>query len=206
MMSLRSPSRLFPALLLLLQTLSVAAQSVRYVVTDATLRPSIQAYLAKMRAGILDLNKPEDDIWSWDTSDVTNMARLFEGASDFQADISGWDTARVTTMRRMFKDCPAFNAPLGQGQINGGWNTASVEDMSDMFHGATTFAQDLNAWDTSAATNMARMFQGAMLFQGNVDAWDTSKVEDMTSMFQVCTYFILLLLLLCCKSCLERLH
>ena len=33
------------------------------------------------------------DISAWNTSSVTNMYRMFYGATAFNADISAWDTA-----------------------------------------------------------------------------------------------------------------
>ena len=39
---------------------------------------------------------------SWNTSNVTNMAFMFNGASVFDKDISNWDTSNVTNMHAMF--------------------------------------------------------------------------------------------------------
>ena len=39
------------------------------------------------------------NIMDWDTSDATNMAKLFLDHPDFNDDISKWDVASVTTTR-----------------------------------------------------------------------------------------------------------
>ena len=36
------------------------------------------------------------DIGDWDTSNVTDMSRVFAGASVFNQDIGDWDTSAVT--------------------------------------------------------------------------------------------------------------
>jgi surface protein len=38
----------------------------------------------------------------WDTSNVTDMRRLFGNATNFNQDIGGWNTSNVTDMSLMF--------------------------------------------------------------------------------------------------------
>ena len=63
----------------------------------------------------------------WDTSAVTNMARLFENKGDFDDDISKWDVSNVTTMRSMFYEARSFNQPIDA------WDTHNVTNMRHMF-------------------------------------------------------------------------
>ena len=48
----------------------------------------------------------------WDTSGVTSMSRMFEGAA-FNQDIGAWNTSGVTSMRLMFYYASAFDQDLG---------------------------------------------------------------------------------------------
>ena len=41
-------------------------------------------------------------ISTWNTSQVTDMSRLFQGKSEFNDDIGAWDTSGVATMHQMF--------------------------------------------------------------------------------------------------------
>ena len=59
----------------------------------------------------------------WDTSAVTNMARLFQNKGDFDDDISKWDVSNVTNMGWMFDNATSFNQPIGA------WDTHNVTDM-----------------------------------------------------------------------------
>ena len=43
-----------------------------------------------------------EDISSWNVSNVTDMTSMFEGASSFNQDISNWDTSNVEYMSNIF--------------------------------------------------------------------------------------------------------
>ena len=61
--------------------------------------------------------------------------------------------------------------------------TTLMTDMSNMFHNATAFNQDISSWDTSKVTNMKDMFFNAYAFNQNIGSWDTSGVTTMQNMF-----------------------
>lgn len=145
---------------------------------------------------------------TWDTSAVTTMADMFNGASGFDSDIAGWDTGRVTDMSRMFDNAVAFDQPLGTwdtgavtamdgmfggavgfDQPIGAWNTAHVTDMSDLFAGAGAFNQPLAGWNTGSVTSTRDMFNGAFAFDQPLGAWDTGRDTDMSGMFADATSF-----------------
>jgi hypothetical protein len=118
----------------------------------------------------LTSNLPKSiDLTYWDTSNVKNMHRLFEGGKFVVSGITNWNTSKVTDMSYMFKDNNAFNIPLL-------WNTSNVTNMKEMFRGATNFNQPL-FWDTSKVTDMSRMFFDAksFTFHQSVGGWDKSK-------------------------------
>jgi surface protein len=180
MTSCSSNSNMSSILKILLVGTMASAVMAQYVVDDTTIQSAVAAYLIRMRSGILDSSQNEqNDIATWDTSRVTSMALLFEGASDFNADISAWDVRKVTSLRRTFKGCSSFNADISQ------WDIRKVQDLSDTFNGATLFSQDISSWDTQAATTMARMFMRASLFMKDISNFDTSNVVDMSQMFMV---------------------
>jgi len=52
------------------------------------------------------------DIGSWDTSNVTNYLRMFYNADGFNQDISNWDVSNATNMNVMFRFNAAFNQDL----------------------------------------------------------------------------------------------
>ena len=73
--------------------------------------------------------KFNQDISSWNTSNVTDMSWLFAGAQYFNKPLNTWDTSKVTDMSHMFSKATAFNQPLNT------WDVSNVTDMSYMFAG-----------------------------------------------------------------------
>ena len=131
------------------------------------------------------------DIGNWDTSNVENMSYMFSGAAIFNQDISSWDTSNVEGMSYMFYGTAAFNQPINTA--SGHWNTGNVTDMNSMFNGASVFNQDISNWDTSNVTDMGGMFYGAAAFSQPINTasghWNTGNVTDMNSMFNGATTF-----------------
>lgn len=116
-----------------------------------------------------------NDISGWDTSSITNMSHMFEGASAFNQPIENWDVSNVTDMSYMFaeidpfmvlpirEDRPpsVFNHPLNN------WNVSKVTNMNHMFWRAKAFDQPLNNWNVSNVASMNAMFTDAGLNQEN---------------------------------------
>ena len=44
-------------------------------------------------------------ISNWDTSEVSDMSKLFSDAHTFNEPIGNWDVSNVTDMNCMFEDC-----------------------------------------------------------------------------------------------------
>jgi surface protein len=122
-------------------------------------------------------------ISNWDTSQVTDMSRLFSNVIDFNQPLNDWDVSNVNCMRYMFSGAKAFNQPLND------WDVSGVTNMSYMFNGATAFNQPLNDWDVSNVINMPFMFEGATAFNQPLSDWDVSNVINMRHMFDGATAF-----------------
>ena len=52
------------------------------------------------------------DINSWDVSNVTNMEGMFYWADNFNQPLNNWDVENVTNMSNMFEDAGSFNKDL----------------------------------------------------------------------------------------------
>ncbi|EON3067201.1 BspA family leucine-rich repeat surface protein [Enterococcus hirae] len=90
-----------------------------------------------------------------DTSNVTDMSKMFKGMSSITSlDVSGFDTSNVTNMNDMF------------------WGMSSVTSL------------DVSGFDTSNVTTMIYMFNGlSSVTSLDLSNFDTSKVTDRWNMF-----------------------
>lgn len=118
------------------------------------------------------------NIENWDVSNVTNMNEMFSGCGYFNQSLNNWDVSKVTTMERMFYKCDSFNQSLND------WNVSNVTNMKEMFRFCDAFNQPLNKWDVSNVTNMNSMFFRCDNYNQPMNDWNVSKVTDMGYMFQ----------------------
>ena len=153
-----------------------------------------------------------EDIGSWDVSNVTDMNSMFRGYSfdgifirtPFNQDIGSWDVSSVTDMGEMFR-VSQFNQPINTWDVSsvtdmggmffisrfnqpiGNWDVSNVTNMAGMFiYGY--FDQPIGNWDVSHVTDMSYMFKG-MAFNQDISTWDVSHVTDMTSMLESAVAF-----------------
>ena len=115
-----------------------------------------------------------NDISGWDTSSITNMSHMFQGASAFNQPIENWDVSSVTDMSYMFakKDDEFFTAhddssPSVFNQPLNNWNVSNVTYMDHMFWRSKAFDQPLDNWNVSNVTSMNAMFTDSVLNQEN---------------------------------------
>lgn len=88
------------------------------------------------------------------------------------------DLSQVTSMKGAFA-----NADLETINRMNEWDVSNVTDMSDMFHYAEFFNEDITDWDVSNVEDMSNMFAIANAFNQPIGNWDVSSVTDMSGMF-----------------------
>ena len=127
----------------------------------------------------------EIDLSSFNTSQVTDMHKMFYGMSNLTTlNVSHFDTSKVTDMSLMFhgmRDLSALNLSS--------FNTSQVTDMHNMFYGMSNLTTlNVSHFDTSKVTNMGLMFYGmSNLTTLDLSNFDTSKVTNMGNMFSSMT-------------------
>ena len=122
-------------------------------------------------------------IGDWDVSNVTNMSGMFYGATAFNQPIGDWDVSSVTDMSAMFLSSALISDVNAFNQPIGNWNVSNVTDMGNMFSYARNFNQNISIWDVSNVNNMSNMFGAARDFNQNISTWDVSSVTEMNGMF-----------------------
>ena len=129
-----------------------------------------------------NFNPTTFDTANLDTSNVTNMSRMFDRLSKLtHLDVTKFDTSKVTNMKAMFYDMSNLTT-LDVTKFN----TSNVTDMSSMFHHLVNVTElDVTKFDTSNVTNMSNMFSlMGKLTSLDVTHFDTSNVTDMSHLFQ----------------------
>jgi surface protein len=122
-------------------------------------------------------NSFNQNIGSWDVSNVTNMEDMISDAPAFNQPIGSWNMSQVTSMSRMFVGASTFNQNIKS------WNVSKVTNMSYMFYYAKAFNQPIDSWNVSNVTDMSGMFDVASSFNQPIGSWNVSKVTDMSDMF-----------------------
>ena len=84
--------------------------------------------------------------------------------------ISTWDTSRVTTMENLFNGATWSGGKANRKTFNENisqWNVSAVTTMQSMFYNAEAFNGDISQWDVSAVTTMAGMFNACPIASQN---------------------------------------
>jgi len=123
------------------------------------------------------------NIGNWNVSNVTNMECMFLHCENFNQDLSSWDVSNVTNMRSLFNDCLIFNQDLSS------WDVSNVTNLSGIFSNCKAFNQNVNTWNVSNVTDMSDTFFGCENFNQDLNNWDVSNVTNMQSMFNYCNIF-----------------
>jgi len=163
-----------------LSDLSYAFKNASNLTVVPTTLPATVLNLAFLLKNATAFNQ---NLTTWNVSNVTNMAYLFNGATSFNQPLNGWNVGSVHFMDNMFNGATEFDQPLNS------WNVTNVSNMSGMFAYATSFNQPLNSWVLGSITNTAYMFRGATSFNQALSSWAVGTVFYMDNMFRDATAF-----------------
>ncbi|CAH0447825.1 hypothetical protein SM033_00001 [Vibrio phage vB_VpaM_sm033] len=127
---------------------------------------------------------------AWDINTTASggveMESMFKNAWVFNQDITTWNMSNVDNMLKMFQDARAFNNGNAAGVSHAvNWDTTRAETTSYMFDSAWAFNGDISSWDTSNIEDMSYMFQDAQAFNQNVDHFDFTSIIPNAGVIRV---------------------
>ena len=118
------------------------------------------------------------NIGSWNVSNVTNMSAMFFSAQKFNQNITNWAMSNVLTCQNMFVDAQRFNQPIGV------WLLGACVNFGGMFSSAIDFNQNIGNWNVSNGKSFVNFMSGktpASFSTTNLDAiyngWSTRPVK-----------------------------
>ena len=141
---------------------------------------------SEMFADCIELENA-DDISKWDTSNITNMNKMFENCESLSyLDLSQWNLINVTTIKSMFRNCKSLKY---LGDLSG-WNTNNITNMSHLFENCESLSSlsDISKWSLKKVTNIDNMFSGCKSLERlpDLSTWNVNCITSMNHLFMNC--------------------
>jgi len=91
-----------------------------YITEVSNLNPNrvCTTFISDMSFIFFQYRNFNQDISSWDVSNVTDMRGMFESAINFNQDISSWDVSSVFDMEAMFRSAINFNQDISTWDVS----------------------------------------------------------------------------------------
>jgi len=130
---------------------------------------------------------------TWNTGNISSMARAFFLTNSFNQNISSWNVFNVLNYTQTFGSS-IFNNGLASG-VSGvmSWtinnSPSSSVTFSSTFSQNGSFNQDISSWDMSRVVSLNSTFNAASKFNQNIGSLNVSNVNDFSFTFQGATIF-----------------
>ena len=131
--------------------------------------------MSRMFSKAFRLEDLKDNIGNWNTSNVTDMSRLFFVSSDFNENINSWNVGNVQDMTSIFNLTSKFNQPLNN------WDVRNVKQMGLAFADSKAFNQDISNWkleNIEGVLAFGSVFALARAFDQDLGGLDLSFFPD----------------------------
>lgn len=178
----------------------IATEYVKHVVIDKSFANARPTSTRGWFSGLYH-NRDFSGLQYLNTSNVTDMAYMFNNCKASSIDLSHFNTSKVKTMAGMFAYCMITDKSISESRpgvhdfdlwfppeecnsLNfSNFNTSNVTDMSGMFSNISVAYLDLGSFNTGNVTNMEAMFWSCSTKSINVSSFNTAKVYNMSCMF-----------------------
>jgi surface protein len=100
------------------------------------------------------------------------MSGVFHSNTEFKGDLSTWDVSNVKKADSMFHKSGIQNSGIAY------WNTASLQDASEMFSNSNLLPEvDLSKWNTKSCEDMSYMFAKTAIVDSGIGRWNVSAAK-----------------------------
>lgn len=104
---------------------------------------------------------------SWNVAAATDLRYMFFRTRSFNFDLSGWDVSNTELFAYMFGESRGFDLSTVRR-----WNVSKGTAFDGLFKLVEDFNTDLSSWDMTSAISFSEMFEGATSFAQNLCAWE----------------------------------
>ena len=112
-----------------------------------------------------------------DTSNVTDMYRMFANSNIKDLNVKSLDTSKATTISGMFENIKNNNIDVSR------FDLSNVESMFGVFENTNLDTLDLSNWDVSNVKYNGYLFSGAKINTLIMGDWNSKNAEDFSQMF-----------------------
>ena len=127
-------------------------------------------------------NQPINNLVNTSGVSSCDLSAMFQGTSQFNQEIHTWDLTNVTSMARMFYGNTVFNNDSLQN-----WSPKKCLSFSAMFQNSTFNRLIDKLVDTSELTEdyctLLSMFESNIVFNQDIHLWKLARVQNMSRMF-----------------------
>lgn len=124
------------------------------------------------------------------------LLKAFYTCTNFNEDLSSWDMTNVVSIAQMFEQASKFNngdpGNNGANPLSWGSTMSGITTIASLFKGALIFNQNVSGWDLTSCTTAANTFDNARLFNNgevtdtgaNTITWsNTNNINTISSIF-----------------------
>lgn len=141
---------------------------------------SLSAKHTSLRSAFYGCTTFNQDLSSWDTTNVVNTEFLFYGCSAYNQPLN-WNTPNLENAIYMFAYCSAFNQPIN-------FNTAKIKSFNSFLINCGNFNQPLSLVATEA-TSLENMLQDCEKFNSTFEIINGLKITNAFAVFPGCKVF-----------------
>ena len=141
-----------------------------------TVPNELPSYLRSTKSMFFNNKLFNQDISTWDTSNIMDMNSMFAYATSFDQDISHWDVSNVAGMESMFTGATSFNQNLS------GWSVSNIPSVpSGFIYSTDSWILPKPIWGTSPLAGVLTEPEIPLTFNVDTDVSIKITVSDVST-------------------------
>lgn len=137
-----------------------------------TVDKTLPSYVNTIKDMFTDAVTFNQDLSTWNVSNVISGENAFMRATSFNGNIGAWNTSSFVNMKSMFQGATSFNVDIG------GWPVGQVTSFDSFLNGASSFNQNLTCWSVAHIPATPNQFSvGSAIQSSFLPLWGQSNTN-----------------------------